>query len=250
LNSCQSAQNISAIQFAQIDYYNLPSLTSENPLQRDLWMTIAMAQSMGQTFTMPTIDNCAPPSMIDENNSTDWPKFGRDVLDSQHIPFAIAGHLAELGLETWTHHLLTFLSRYDGLESRIEHPQDVPLVAVRDLLAEFTMYRQVVVDKTRLKQSIAQRISRLLFVYYRVSWVNPRTQEYRYWNPLREKWLDFVDDNKTLTSELRTWSAHRPNPPPMAIECYLMGIAFNPETDPHGHAPEDMEPENDPDDSV
>ncbi len=211
---------------------------------------MAMAQSMDQTFTMPTIDNCAPPSMTDENHSTDWPKFGRDVLDSQHIPFAIAGHLAELGLETWTHHLLTFLSRYDGLESRIEHPQDVPLVAVRDLLAEFTMYRQAVVDINRLKQSIAQRISRLAFVYYRVSWVNPRTQEYRYWNPLREKWLDFVDDNKTLTSELRTWSAHRPNPPPMAIECYLMGIAFNPETDPHGHAPEDMEPENDPDDSV
>lgn len=193
---------------------------------------------------MPATVNCLYPSMTDENHSTDWPKFGRDVLDTQHVPFAIAGHLAELGLETWTHHLLTFLSRYDGLESRIEHPQDVPLVAVRDLLAEFTMYRQVVVDKGRLKQSIAQRISRLAFVYCRVMWVNPKTQEYRNWNPLREKWLDFVDDNKTLTNELRTWSAPKPNPPPMAIECYLMGQSFDPETDPHGHAPEDLEPEN------
>lgn len=152
--------------------------------------------------------NKQPP---DENG---WPKFGRDLMDREHAVYVIATTLDALKLGNWTHTLVTWLGNYDGLETILPEEHD-PLICVRSLLGQY-MLRKVEIGR------IAVDLCSQPFLRHRAAWVDVQGQTRRNWHPLKQPWLEFIDQHEP-GEELRVWEGENAFPDPEELRLYLLG---------------------------
>ncbi|RTL26863.1 MAG: hypothetical protein EKK47_20260 [Burkholderiales bacterium] len=140
---------------------------------------------------------------------------GRRRSDRTHAIFSIVRGLEAIGLATWTHPLLTFLGRYDGIEEFAW--EDDPIPALQQLVEHHAQSGCKVLSGT-----IAAEVIQLQVLHYRVAWFKAgEVQACSVWDPLETDFLDFIEDG-IPGAEWRIWKTDEPNPDAELVKRYLL----------------------------
>lgn len=125
----------------------------------------------------------------------------RKPEDSHHAVFQLPKELAVLGLGDWVSRLMQFLSHYDGIERLMDPRESEPVIFTRQVvLAEILQLNGggEVFDSQAIKRRIAKALSEAAFTgvgaYWRLETQRDDLPKRIPWNPLKQKWLDFLDD--------------------------------------------------------
>lgn len=135
--------------------------------------------------------------------------------DRAHAIFSIIRGLEAIGLATWSHPLLTFLGRYDGLEEFAW--EDDPIPALQELVEGY------VASGTKILSGVvAADIVTFQILHYRAAWFRSgEVEACSVWNPLETDFLEFIE-NDLPDAEWRIWKVDEPNPDPELVKRYLL----------------------------
>lgn len=139
----------------------------------------------------------------------------RTRADRQHALFRIVMGLDELGLATWTHPLLRFLGRYDGIE---EFAWDLdPVIAVLNIIDGYCAAGE------RVRSGrVADDVVTLPVLLLRAGWFKSgETRAVALWDPLEQSFLEFVEQS-IHEAEWRLWRSEQPCPDAEIVKRYLL----------------------------
>lgn len=158
--------------------------------------------------------------------NTEWPHWGRDVLDHGHAIFNIAKQLDLLGLRAWTPIIVQWMGSYDGFEMHLL-PELDPLNAVLTVLTEFAVNADKRVpasdvQRYQRKTEIASEFIGLPFIAYRAHWYNRPRKICRGWEPLQQTWMRFIESGEEADELWVSPTNHSPRPDLQTLQQFLL----------------------------
>jgi hypothetical protein len=152
--------------------------------------------------------------------SQEHPFLGRDPLDHGCAIFTVIESLQQLGWESWTARLLSWLGRFEGLEGHMEEDCD-PVLSVRQILLRHVADQpRCEVAQKGLADATWHTIVAQPFVHMCCDWsidgLRPRIR----WNPIEHSFLQFLALGNA-NEDLAVWipAACMPR---RAVECRIV----------------------------
>jgi hypothetical protein len=135
--------------------------------------------------------------------------------DRMYMLLEVARLLESLKLSAWTHPLLIFLGRYDGIEKISNVDDSIP--------ALFNLMKQYAARGTSIPSGdVAVDVAAFQVVYYQAAWINLQSGlPAMVWDPLAMDFREFLG-LAMENMELELWKDTEPNPDGDVVRRHLL----------------------------